>query len=515
VLTHTHVQALLYFALGGDDWKYDLEFLSDDDICQWNVVVLDPHTGVFSSPMGVTCDRLNLFPTSLYMTNNFQVGSLPTEIGTLFTLREIDMERNTLMGSIPSEFCQLDQLHRVMLGKNSLTGTIPSCISNLDALQSLALNDNEFKGTLPSSFATLDLLEILFLDDNLLSGDALPIFNQLTGLEFFMAQNNKFMGILDEQSFKNSAKLAWLDLSGNEFLSTNDVAFPAHLLSLPQLEVIDLSSNFLSGSLPTNVPLNERLKFLGLHNNDIVGSIPASITNLFALHHLDLSKNQLTGTVDVLGSLKWLRALYLGENSKLAAASIPTMFLDFFYLQDLSLRNTNRVGVVPEFLADLRTLKLLDLGTNDMQGEIPSVLGQLSNLEFLMLNGNPRLTGLLPSTFGALQEMRALFIDGTGIAGNVEEVVCALPSFAVMDGREIAYANCINGLFTCKCCTCCDPNLPDCTSVPFQLNLRESWTKDFAKLNFQFTNETSFLERGEINAEAYSKQDDRRSGGNN
>jgi Leucine-rich repeat (LRR) protein len=446
------------------------------------------------------------------MSNNRLEGSLPTEIGLLFTLRELDMEQNTLRGSIPSQFCSLDQLHRVMLGQNRMTGTIPACISNLDALLHLALNDNEFKGTLPSTLASNDLLQDLFLDDNLLSGDPLPIFNQLTNLEFFMAQNNKFLGVLDETSFKNSDKLAWLDLSGNDFLSTDDVAFPAHLMRLPSLEVIDLSSNDLSGPLTTDFPVNYRLKFLGLHNNKIVGTIPDAIADLVALHHLDLSNNQLIGNLDMLGYLQSLRALYVGENPRLTAAPIPETFLDLFYLQDLSLRNTNRKGLIPEIIADLRNLKLLDLGTNDLEGGIPSALGQLSQLEFVMLNGNSRLTGLLPTSFGALREMRALFLDGTSIAGNVEEVICALPSFADMDGKEIAYANCINGLLTCKCCLCCDPANRDCSSVPFQLNLRESWTKDFAKLNFEYTNETSFLDRGAINADAYSKGEDNSNG---
>lgn len=45
-----------------------------------------------------------------------------------------------------------------------------------------------------------------------------------------------------------------------------------------------------------------------------------------------------------------------------------------YYSQDLSLRQSNRIEDIPEFLADLRSLKLLDLGHNGIVGYIPSPL---------------------------------------------------------------------------------------------------------------------------------------------
>ena len=504
VFTARYVLAVLYYALDGSQWTHSLNFLSDDDICDWHESILD-HKGNWSPEFGVSCETLQIFPTGLDMTNNNLIGSLPTELGELITLRSIDMEQNSLENSIPTEFCNLDQLHRVMLGKNLLSGKIPDCMDNLDGLQQLALNDNVLEGTIP--LASNDMLKHLFLDDNAFSDNPLGVVGKLTSLEFLMAQNNDFTGMLTPDLFSNHDTLAWIDLSGNDFESpiSSSTAFPVEYLKLPLLEVIDLSSNNLNGPLPAEFPLNERLKFLGLHNNAIDGSIPPSIARLVALHHLDLSENNLTGALDALGDMLSLRALYVGENPSLTATAIPESFQKLYYLQDLSLRESNRIGSLPNFLADLRNLKLIDLGQNDINGTIPVVWGELKALEFLMLNKNPRLTGDLPDSLSQWEEMRAIFMDGTNITGNVEEVICELPNFEIMDGKEIAYGDCFNGNFECHCCECCDPDDATCSSSPFQLNLRESWTKDFAKLHFEYSNDTSFLEHGEINAAAYKK----------
>lgn len=363
----------------------------------------------------------------------------------------------------------------------------------MDALSHLSINNNLLENDLPSALENMYSLTQLYVDDNQFTGNPTPIFDKLGNMEILMANDNLFTGVLDTGFLESHDRLAWLDLSGNEFTSPLNVGFPVHLLELENLEVLDISRNKLEGIFPDQIPVNNRLKFLSVYGNFLIGNLPMQINNLKVLHHLDLSENIFSGPLlHSFGTMTSLRALFLGGNSDLEAGGIPTSFESLVNLEDLSLRQSNRVGPLPT-LRSLKNLVLLDLGSNEFTGEIPDTYGNFVYLEFFMLNHNQNVTGAFPQVMEKLTKLRAIFLDGTSLTGNVEEVVCSLPKFLDMDGHEVAYADCENDL-SCECCECCT----DGCSVPFQLNLRNSWVKDFQKLNFQFNNNTAFLNRDYI-----------------
>lgn len=205
---------------------------------------------------------------------------------------------------------------------------------------------------------------------------------------------------------------------------------------------------------------------------------------------MDLSENLLNGSIEPIGDLTALRALYLGENN-FEANWMPPSFQHLYNLQDLSLRKTLLTGEIPVWISNMGNLIVLDLSDNKLTGTLPLQMGELGDLEFLMLNDNERLSGAMPQELSNLDSLRAIFLDGTNLTENVESVICALPSFLTPDdNKQIAFADC-DGKVECECCECC---LDGC-SKPYQLNLRESWVKDFSKLGFEFNNETSFYFR--------------------
>ena len=73
-------------------------------------------------------------------------------------------------GSIPSELGQLSGLLDLDLGSLSLTGTMPIEFGNFYRLSSLRLGNNELSGILPDSYAgnlsSAGTLEILHLQNN-------------------------------------------------------------------------------------------------------------------------------------------------------------------------------------------------------------------------------------------------------------------------------------------------------------------------------------------------------------
>ena len=91
-------------------------------------------------------------------------GTIPSEIGNLTSLRDLELDDNQLSGTIPSEIGNLTSLRDLELDDNQLSGTIPSEIGNLTSLSTLWLFDNQLSGPIPSEIGNLTSLSILELD---------------------------------------------------------------------------------------------------------------------------------------------------------------------------------------------------------------------------------------------------------------------------------------------------------------------------------------------------------------
>ncbi len=89
---------------------------------------------------------------------------------------------------------------------------------------------------------------------------------------------------------------------------------PASVFNQTNAEVLDLSNNQLSGSLPGEIRFLKNLKTLKANNNLMTG-VPAEIGQLSDLEVLDLSNNQLTGLPNELANLKNLKTMNLSGNS--------------------------------------------------------------------------------------------------------------------------------------------------------------------------------------------------------
>ena len=88
---------------------------------------------------------------------------------------------------------------------------------------------------------------------------------------------------------------------------------PSYVLSLSNLEKLDISNNKLNGALPSEIGNLKKLKVLNASNNLMTG-VPAEIGKLTELEIIDLSNNKLTGLPYELGNLKKLKILNLSGN---------------------------------------------------------------------------------------------------------------------------------------------------------------------------------------------------------
>ncbi|XP_027923151.1 receptor-like protein EIX2 [Vigna unguiculata] len=86
----------------------------------------------------------------------------------------------------------------------------------------------------------------------------------------------------------------------------------------PELELksIDLSSNKLTGEIPTEIGYLLGLVSLNLSRNNLSGEIPSEIGNLSSLESLDLSRNHISGGIPFsLSEIDFLGKLDLSHNS--------------------------------------------------------------------------------------------------------------------------------------------------------------------------------------------------------
>lgn len=130
---------------------------------------------------------------------------------------------------------------------------------------------------------------------------------------------------------------------------------PHFRYSLPYLRLLNLSSNFLSGSLRhffTIPPPFPRLAILDLSYNSLSGALPSSLAFCSSLQEIYLSHNLFSGSIPPsLGSLPDLLSLSLNHN--------------------------RFVGVLPASLSRCSKLQFLDVADNFLSGPLPSSLTDL------------------------------------------------------------------------------------------------------------------------------------------
>ena len=132
---------------------------------------------------------------------------------------------------------------------------------------------------------------------------------------------------------------------------------------------------------------------------------------------LNLTSNQLKGEIPTeLADLASLKLLDLGGNE--LTGPIPTWLSSLTNLEELYLWENELTGTIPAELGRLSNLGQLSLSGNQLTGQIPAELGNLSNLQELYLWGNG-LTGTIPSELGSLTKLQQLSLSDNQLTGTI------------------------------------------------------------------------------------------------
>lgn len=303
----------LYSQTGGDSWKINKNWDSDDDICNW---------------YGVDCaDGANEkkgFVYRLILDDNGLVGTVPTEVFRLPGLRHLELNENDIdidlkglkhanniarifiqetsiknldgiskassslitlhagnndfeASQIPDEIFLLTKLKDLDLEQLNFVGPISQQIGSLTNLERLNLFDNDLTGTIPKTIGNLRDLDTLILSHNRLSGSVPSEIEQLTSLSSLYLERQRAR----EEEDKETA------------------GFSGTLPSFSEFEYIDtifLNDNSFTGAIPKNflkksVMLNETIN-LHLSSNQLTGEIPSEFSRFKKLN-LYLVENQI------------------------------------------------------------------------------------------------------------------------------------------------------------------------------------------------------------------------------
>ncbi|KAA8537623.1 hypothetical protein F0562_027231 [Nyssa sinensis] len=202
--------------------------------------------------------------------------------------------------------------------------------------------------------------------------------------------------------------------------------------SLSALQLLDLRSCSITGTIPPSLGNLSLLNSLYLSDNLITGIIPPTLGQLPSLSVLNLSQNLFKGSIPPsLSALRNLTNLDLSSN--FLSGPIPSGFGSLSSLQFLNLYNNSLTGSIPVQLANLSQLIELDLGFNSLSGSVPEELGRLGSLQ-KMLIGNNSLEGRLPrSLFLNVTRLQYVVLSWNRFDGNLPDVLWSIPQLNFLD----------------------------------------------------------------------------------
>ena len=403
----------------------DLDW-SDKDCCKWK--------GVLCS--GPTVTEIILGQLNLQ-------GSLPTELMQLTALTRFECTQNGFSGdfphmpnslqklyisnnnftSMPNDFfTNMSNLIEVEIDSNPFSQwQIPSTLKNCLALTVFSANSAGLVGVILEFFGndTFPSLTDLKVSFNSLEGN-LP--NSLSGSSIQnlwvngQKSNNKLNGTLSVLQNMTSLKQIWVH--GNSFtgpipdLSNHDQLFdvslrdnqltgvvPPSLTLLPSLTVVNLTNNYLQGSLP-------KFQNSVRVDNDVDRGIDSFCTKIVG-QPCSPHVNALLSVVEPFGyPLKlaqswkdndpcgnnWLGIVCSSGNISIInfekmgfSGSISSTFASLSSLTKLLLDNNHLTGIIPKELASMPALKELDVSNNALYGQVPSFRGDV----VVKTGGNP------------------------------------------------------------------------------------------------------------------------------
>jgi hypothetical protein len=160
-IVQRYALAALYYSTVGGEWTDGTGWLTDPDECAW--------AGVACSADGGGGGSFRVVTGVVLGENNLQ-GALPSEVGALSSLEELDVFDNAIGGTVPAAVGSLPAFRLLDVEKNVLTGPAFVDLSEAASIESYRVSFNALTGTVPADLGARTTLKEVWAAGNSLAG---------------------------------------------------------------------------------------------------------------------------------------------------------------------------------------------------------------------------------------------------------------------------------------------------------------------------------------------------------
>ncbi|XP_024954841.2 probable leucine-rich repeat receptor-like serine/threonine-protein kinase At3g14840 [Citrus sinensis] len=205
---------------------------------------------------------------------------------------------------------------------------------------------------------------------------------------------------------------------------------PPEMARLPFLQEIDLTRNYLNGTLPlewASLPLVN----ISLLVNRLRGPIPRAFANISTLTSLAIEYNHFSGVLPPeLGNLPRLERILLGSNN--FTGELPETFAMLVTLKDFRISDNHFTGKIPNFIQNWTLLEKLVIQASGLVGPIPSGIASLSKLTDLRISDLNGTEAPFPP-LDKMKKMKTLILRSCNVSGKLPDYLGLMTSLKVLD----------------------------------------------------------------------------------
>ncbi|GLU09813.1 hypothetical protein SLE2022_266530 [Rubroshorea leprosula] len=380
---------------------------------------------------------LSLTNCNLMIASNHEDGVDFEKLARLRHLEFLSLSDNKdLNNNILSYLSSFSSLKTLMLSNCRLNKSLSTReLSNLRNLRVLDISSNHIE-SLKSSQDEQNLrfvhLEVLDLSNNFFNNNVLSFVSEFSNLKSLNMEENNLKGLVDVTKFDALKSLEVLYMSYNElnqFISTNANT------SFSKLKTLYLSGIFPEeSSVPAQLSLEAfpSLKKLYLEENYHLNQTLLIQTSqvLSNLEELFLDESPLSiNFLQNIGALTSLRSISL-RNCEFTGI-LPTQgWCDLKNLEEIDLFGNELIGILPSCLANLTSLRLLDISQNLFTGNIAySPLTNLILLRYLSISNNKFQVPDSFKSFANHSNLKVFFSDFNQLIPEHDHVQKRVPKF--------------------------------------------------------------------------------------